>query len=230
MHSVSRCGVTWVSLLVVFSIVTLLAATLLPPFWMGDHRHARRINCGNNQRQIVLGMAAYAAEHAQDWPMIACASNGWIVPVGDHLLDPTASAIGSLEFLAANLGGDLPRKIFGCPSDPPRRPETESANGLGETRFTSAWAAAGPQAIGYSYDWSTPRLADINRVVTADRNQLIHKDRVMVAYADGHMGALNRVQGCYRNPKAGDDDIYDDRADGLMSQPGAGSTTRAWVR
>jgi len=54
-------GFTLIELLVVISIIAILAAMLLPAISMVRDA-AQKTSCGNNMRQVVLGMTAYAGD------------------------------------------------------------------------------------------------------------------------------------------------------------------------
>ena len=227
--SVHQCGFTIIEILVVLVILLLLGAMLLPTTCV-LREGARKANCGNNQRQIVLAMNVYPADQSWDWPVFTANSAGQWVPVNDPSLDATATAIASLEMVVTLTGNDIPAKVFACPSKPVVRPTSEAAN-KGARTSVSAWVVQGPSRIGYSYDWSVPDNASSVRVVTADRDRQAHGGKlVMAAFADGHVGNLNRVGTSFINKDAKDDDIYTDTGDGPMATPGEGSTTRAFVR
>lgn len=60
-------GFTLIELLVVTSIISLLIALLLPAL-SSARRSAQAVLCANNLRQQYLGMATYAADHADYLP------------------------------------------------------------------------------------------------------------------------------------------------------------------
>ena len=224
----ARAAFSLTEICVVMVLLFILAGIFMPMYSMG-HRESRGANCGNNQRQIVLGMNVYANDNDQHWPVFTANGAGHWVPLGDPLFDPTATAIASFEYLTFTTGSDIPKKVYGCPSNPTVRPTTE-AGIIGGPDSISTWAMQGPQFMGYSYDWSVPGNASSIRVVTADRHTTVHKNTVMAAFADGHISNINRSGTAFINKDAQKDDIYSDVDDGPMQIPDEGSTTRAFVR
>ena len=226
----SRDGFSFTEILVVMIITFLIMGLLLPLLRSQSDRGGRLMNCKNNQRQIVLGMMVYSNDQDQKWPVFTSNHSGRWVPADDPFLDPTATAIASLEFLSYATGGDLSPKTFSCPIKPNGSPLTPAAP-VGNMTDVSSWAVQGPTQIGYAYDWSTPPNALSVRVVTADRDAQVHKGSVvMAAYADGHVGNITRIDTAFINRDANNDDIYSAVGDGPMNTPGEGSTTRAFVR
>lgn len=224
-----KAAFTLIELFVVMVLVLIIAGMLIPAINIRGHAGMRKASCGNNQRQIVLGMNVYANDSGTKWPVFTANRAGQWVPATDPTLDGTATAIASLEFLTFVTGNDLPKKIFACPSKPLAKPMSEADN-HGDRTSLSAWALRGSEFIGYSYDWSVPGNGRSVRVVTADSDQQVHKNVVMAAFDDGHVGNLTRTGGAYRNRDAANDDIYTAVDDGPMNTPGEGSTTRAFVR
>lgn len=234
----ARLGITWFEVMVVVVMLGLLGAVLLPSVYIQLHKKVptKRAMCANHQRQIFLGMSVYANDHEGHFPVFSCDGAGRWVVAGDPRLDPTATAIASLELFSFTEGGDLRPRMFACPAKPDAKPQTE-ANNSGEMTAISAWASAGPGKIGYAYDWSVPDDGRawqpdsmVTRVVMADRDRQAHKEIVVAVFADGHVGSVKNFAGTFINRDAGDDDIYTGVNDGPMSMPGHGSTTRAFVR
>ena len=236
----TRFGFTWFEVMMVVIILGLLGAVFLPSVFSQilNQANAKRMHCTSNQRQILLGMTVYANDHEGRFPIFTCDGSGRWMMAGDSRLDPTSTAIASLELMAFFTGGDLSRKQFTCPSKPNAKPQAEARN-TGETSAISPWAVAGAYTIGYAYDWSVPADAETlsarpqsNRVVVADRDRQAHQKLgcVVAAFSDGHTGILKKTGGNFLNHDANDDDIYTDVNDGPMSLPGQGSTTRAFVR
>lgn len=82
-HSRSkRNGLTLIELIVVFGVVSILAALLLVAV-NEARRSARRIQCANNLRQIALGVAGYTGTY-QQLPM-PCRGYSFYVPVLPYL-------------------------------------------------------------------------------------------------------------------------------------------------
>ena len=248
MHSLSspRQGFTLIELLVVISIIAILAGMLLPAINM-VREGARKANCGNNQRQIVLGMSVYANDNDQEWPvMYATAPSTYAAPT-----DAATAAITtqvSFEYLALITGGDLNYKIFTCPSNPSIKPSATNYAPKADGTAGSVWAltpAAGALNVqAYAYDYSAPSNSTSIRVLTADRpgtasGDTNHKSVAMAAFADGHVGNINTTTGTqgtnktvtqgttwtkvgFNRDAAGasvQDNIYDDTSDSASTTP-----------
>jgi hypothetical protein len=101
---------------------------------------------------------------------------------------------------------------------------------------SKTWSASD---VGYAYDSAVPGNAKATRVVLADRltTEAVtpHKKVAIAVYGDGHVGNCNRdgQTDDYFNKDAagagGEDNIYDNTGDGGRTEPGRGSTTRAFV-
>ncbi len=75
----NRAAFTLMELLVVISIIALLAAMLLPVIKL-VRSTAIQLNCVNNQRQVMLGIAAYAHENEGMTPAAAGNYPAWNSP------------------------------------------------------------------------------------------------------------------------------------------------------
>lgn len=260
--STQRQGFTLIELLVVISIIAILAGMLLPAINM-VREGARKANCGNNQRQIVLAMNVYANDNDQSWPVLyVTASNGAGSATAPTAAQAHFTAMGSMEYLAYVTGGDLTQKIFACPSNPTTKPgNVAAAIGWPTNVIVSTWAntTTTTSAMAYAYDWAAPSNSTSIRVIMADRpkdstNFTNHKSVAMAAFADGHVGNINKTTGASaaknvydqtgaaftafkaNNKDASNDNIYDD-VDDLANNSsssglglGTGSTSCSWVK
>jgi prepilin-type N-terminal cleavage/methylation domain-containing protein/prepilin-type processing-associated H-X9-DG protein len=100
----TRRAFTLVELLVVIAIIAMLLSILMPTLGKVKEQ-ARKIVCGNNIRQCILGLSIYANNYNGRLPINTF--NGWLWDVGD----PTILA------LIKNSG--CTAKTFYCPSNVP---------------------------------------------------------------------------------------------------------------
>jgi prepilin-type N-terminal cleavage/methylation domain-containing protein len=252
--STPRQGFTLIELLVVISIIAILAGMLLPAINM-VREGARKANCGNNQRQIVLGMNVYANDNDQAWPVLyVTAASGAASNTAPTAAQAHFTAAGSFEFLANVTGGDLTNKIFACPSNPIIKPPTTAAAVAYGSTVATTWTdftTNTTNASAYAYDWAVPSNATAIRVVTADRPKsgatandvTTHKSVAMAAFGDGHVGNINKATGASAtqntytqgaaaftaakglNKDASNDNIYDDVDDVTWGRTQANNLT-----
>ncbi len=203
--STSRTGMTFTETLVVAVILVALGLLLLPVLERYTSRTNCRTSCSSNQRQLVIGMVAYATDNDQRFPAIAVepgrhdlARAGADMTVDLTTRDAVMTTMASFELLAAASGNDLSPKVFACPTAPTRRP---TANPLPMTDIGSlslSWPQSDPcrSPSAYAYDWAIPKnLKSSRRVVLADRpissdlsgRFTNHKsNKITVAFGDGH--------------------------------------------
>ncbi|MCK6489154.1 MAG: hypothetical protein L6R48_12645, partial [Planctomycetes bacterium] len=212
-------------------------------------------------------MAVYQNDNDQAWPVLqASAANTVATGVTSaSAANSVFTTMVSFEFLANSTGGDLTGKVFGCPANSSVKPTT-TATAISWTTTTAATWATTPatantnSAAAYAYDWAVPSNATSNRVVLADRPKASstatdnsnHKSNMVVVFADGHVGNLNKVTSVtvagnatinqgnaavagvwgYVNKDAdATDNIYDDNTDGGSTLTNAGGgTTKAYVK
>jgi type II secretory pathway pseudopilin PulG len=127
---------TLIELLVAVSVVTLLVGVLLPA--LGQARRAARSLVGaHRQRQVVLAVSLYAADHAGCYPesvaTAAMLGRTWRWEEPRMLKACEARAAGYQCSLASYLRSYLPKaEVLSCPSNPRPYPYLEEAWRAGE--------------------------------------------------------------------------------------------------
>lgn len=117
---------TLAELLVVIGLISVLVALLLPAVQKA-RRHAQKVACASNMRQIAMACLAYAAEDRQGKLPVPYDGTGSQSP--DRPYEAIAMAAeGLMDFSRGTLwpylqgGPETRRRIFNCPGDPDPRP------------------------------------------------------------------------------------------------------------
>ena len=265
-HTPSRSsGFTLIELLVVISIIAILAGMLLPAINM-VREGARKANCSNNQRQVLLAMNVYANDNDQTWPVLKNTANSaaptWVAAGSANPIAAGAAAaavtMNTYEYLANVTGGDLTQKVFACPSNPTVKPPGSAANvPTANGTWSNALGTAATNAQAYAYDWAAPSNSTSVRVLTADRpkdtavatgQMTNHKTVTMAAFADGHVGNINKggttgtagiadqaggttsTWQAFNKDAATTENVYDSAGEATGLYEVGGSTTAAYVK
>ena len=210
MHRHAR-GFTLIELLIVISIIGVLVGILLPAL-AASHRNAQLISCGSSERQLGIGITAYATEYQG------------LVPRGPYSADPflgvpyanyASNKIWITALAAYNAHGTLlngyidDKRAMFCPGDDTIDPVQELAH-IGTTGPTGSDAyssymerqldetTVGKDKIddmGYNELGNKARalLLDSNSTITVIANsyRTNHSDKwVNVLYLDGHVKAV----------------------------------------
>ncbi len=147
-HS-GRHGFTLIELLVVISIITLLAAVLLPVF-LSARAKGRQVACGSNLHQLGLAVALYAQDSNDVVPFggdpIDMKTNAWMTANGG-IYSQQAQQLKPLPIiLNSYISSDA---VWHCPAD----------TGFAEPDFSGGYKiTASPSAFdeyGSSYDYRT---------------------------------------------------------------------------
>lgn len=149
-----RSGMTLVELLAVIAIIAVLVALLLPTV-QSARAAARRVSCGNNMKQLALGLLAYEAansclppmavrwENTDSWMGSANRSNlvsanrwfndhGWYTLIGPQIEQLAWHSSIVFEKSFSDEVNLAPRKVkiplFGCPEDGLKENEWSNRN------------------------------------------------------------------------------------------------------
>jgi prepilin-type N-terminal cleavage/methylation domain-containing protein len=104
----SRRGMTLMEVSVVFAVIVLLAAMLLPAIHSAQQK-ARRIHCNNWLMQMSLALKTWAVDHSDKYPMQLSVTNG-----GAMELAKAGDVVKTFQVISNEL--TTPRILI-CPAD-----------------------------------------------------------------------------------------------------------------
>jgi prepilin-type processing-associated H-X9-DG protein len=79
LDSKRHSALTLIDILVVLVILALFAAALIRPLLV-EKRHAQRVQCINNMKQIALSFGVWESNHGNTYPMFVPETNGGTMP------------------------------------------------------------------------------------------------------------------------------------------------------
>ena len=185
----SRQALTITEVCLTMACVAMLAAMLIPvQRAILVPAHTKR--CAGNLKQILMAAMTYSNEQDGLFPVCPRDAKGGVGGIDVH-----GTAIASLEFLSAYHSNEMKVGSFRCPDQAGSGPKGKAYADLNYLAGDSAWAAAtltgtATGAVAYAYDWGVPPNARSTRVVLSDRGHANHRDRVVVAFADGRTGVV----------------------------------------
>lgn len=161
MHNLRKFekGFTLIELLVVIAIIAILASILFPVFARAREQ-ARKSACQSNLKQIGIGIAMYAQDHDETYPLGAAGeltetvSNRWYDVINPYIkskqqiwICPTAGPAIRYGGSGGYTYGSYAWNVFG--------------NMYQRNPYTGAIQANYGNGFGFVFGWGTPNLAPV---------------------------------------------------------------------
>lgn len=190
-------GFTLIELLCVITIITVLAALLLPAFGQAKAR-ARRVACVNNLRQLGYGFHLFANDHQGKFPMRVPVDDGGsaeFIPDNVRIEGEFHLAFQHFQSLAAELGTP---KILICPADS-RLPTNHFSllQNDNVSYFVNVAAENGKATSilagdrNLTNDWRASRSSENESTRYLNWTRELHRYRGNLLFADAHVEELN---------------------------------------